>query len=195
MLDNSTVLTNSFSTTSLTKICSRCKVEKFVYAFAPRKNYRFKVSCRCRDCDRLVNRETHYRHIEKYRAQKRKYASEHKVEREAYNKIWRDKNPAKVKAIFQRAYTKNPDRFANARLMHEYGISLDKYNELFQIQKGLCAICDSSCKSGKRLSVDHNHDTGEVRGLLCRICNTAIGFFGDDIKKLRKAIAYIEKYE
>lgn len=58
-------------------------------------------------------------------------------------------------------------------LMATYGITPEKYAELLEAQKGLCAICGKA----KRLVVDHDHKTGEIRGLLCRICNGFLGLF------------------
>lgn len=59
-------------------------------------------------------------------------------------------------------------------LRHRYGIDIDAYESLLEQQGGVCAICDSP--PGKRpLDVDHDHDTGVVRGLLCPRCNTALG--------------------
>lgn len=58
-----------------------------------------------------------------------------------------------------------------------YGLSGDEYKAIHRFQKGLCAICNKPCSSGQRLSVDHDHDLGEVRGLLCRGCNTCLGWY------------------
>lgn len=67
-------------------------------------------------------------------------------------------------------------------------------------QKGLCAICHrpeiakSTSKRGgvKKLAVDHCHEEGHVRGLLCVRCNAGIGYFDDDVKRLQAAIDYIQ---
>jgi len=67
---------------------------------------------------------------------------------------------------------------------------------MFQEQNGVCAIC--GCKGDgrwKTLCVDHNHDTGNVRGLLCRSCNTALGQMKDDPSLLRNAVLYLESYQ
>lgn len=73
----------------------------------------------------------------------------------------------------------------------------DNYDELSQLQQGLCAICGDPetalRKSGKikELAADHNHETSEWRGLLCARCNTALGLFGDDPEILEAAINYL----
>lgn len=61
-------------------------------------------------------------------------------------------------------------------------------------QKGRCAICGiSASKLSKKLTIDHCHNTGILRGLLCMSCNTGLGFFCDDVSLLQKAQAYLRK--
>lgn len=83
-----------------------------------------------------------------------------------------------------------------------YGVDDFEFNRLMVEQKGLCAICEepeTRAKVGgdeaRKLSIDHNHDTMAVRGLLCAQCNYALGQFGDSLKLLRKASAYMQKHE
>jgi hypothetical protein len=57
-------------------------------------------------------------------------------------------------------------------------------------QGGKCGIC-GSVSNGKRLAIDHDHETGRVRGLLCQQCNTALGLFKDQVELLKKAIDYL----
>lgn len=78
--------------------------------------------------------------------------------------------------------------------LRKYGLSVDAYKRLRAAQGGRCAICREAVAAGgyaKRLCVDHDHDTGAVRGLLCRTCNLGIGFLRDDPGRLRAAIAYL----
>lgn len=72
---------------------------------------------------------------------------------------------------------------------------LETYKHLFDLQGGVCAICQSP-ENGRyaHLSVDHDHDTGKIRGLLCNNCNRGIGLLKDDPKILEQAKEYIEKY-
>lgn len=86
-------------------------------------------------------------------------------------------------------------------LKAKYNITLEKYEEMLALQRGLCAICRhpeiAKAKDGKtikRLSVDHNHATGEIRGLLCDNCNKAVGCMQDDILRLQSAINYLESH-
>jgi hypothetical protein len=70
-----------------------------------------------------------------------------------------------------------------------YGLSKEDYRRLLAAQNGLCAVCDE--KPERRLCVDHCHATGEVRGLLCGNCNTAIGLLADDPKRMLAAALYV----
>ena len=80
----------------------------------------------------------------------------------------------------------------------KYGMEQHEYQEMLQAQGGVCAICGNaeSSTNGKHidsLAVDHDHKTGSVRGLLCRRCNTLLGFAQDDIEILQRAIDYLSK--
>jgi hypothetical protein len=79
----------------------------------------------------------------------------------------------------------------NRGLVARYGITEERYQELFVQQKGCCAICDKP-SGEKRLHVDHDHATGRVRGLLCYPCNVGIGYLRDDPRKLRAAAQYLD---
>lgn len=78
----------------------------------------------------------------------------------------------------------------------QYGITPEKYDELFEKQKGRCAICDGHQRIfNKSLSIDHCHQTGKVRGLLCSGCNSLLGFAGDSCINLKYAIKYLKSFE
>lgn len=76
-------------------------------------------------------------------------------------------------------------------LKRRYGISSEQYLLLLEDQKEVCKICGLFCKTGRSLAVDHNHETGKVRGLLCSSCNVGLGNFKDDTNLLKKAIEYL----
>jgi hypothetical protein len=79
-------------------------------------------------------------------------------------------------------------------LKTRYGITAEDYDRMMDEQGGACAICKAECRIGLRLAVDHDHDTGKVRGLLCTHCNQAIGKLHDDPALIRKAADYLEKH-
>ncbi len=82
------------------------------------------------------------------------------------------------------------------RALAQYGLDEDLYSGLLETQGGKCAICGSlEGRSGLDLFVDHDHDTGAIRGLLCGNCNTGIGMLGDDPDRLETATAYLRKHK
>lgn len=83
----------------------------------------------------------------------------------------------------------NPERSRNNRLKSRYGITTEQRSALLDAQGGLCAICGSG---DVKLFVDHCHNTGDVRGLLCRGCNSMIGFAGDLSERLIAGARYLE---
>lgn len=79
----------------------------------------------------------------------------------------------------------------NRELRYNYGITLEDYESMFAAQHGACAICGRLQSDFKyRLSVDHNHETGTVRALLCVTCNHKIGVI-EDAAFMAKARAYL----
>lgn len=81
-----------------------------------------------------------------------------------------------------------------ARLKYVYGITEDEYNTLFDKQHGCCAICGvHQSQLTRRLHIDHDHQTGEIRGLLCMKCNRALGYFDDSIDHMTIAIQYLSR--
>jgi len=81
-----------------------------------------------------------------------------------------------------------PD-YRDAERARRYGLSLADYRALQERQGHACAICR---KLTRNLCIDHCHVTGRVRGLLCRSCNSALGFYADDPRLLRAALAYLQ---
>jgi len=109
----------------------------------------------------------------------------------AYDDSRKDKVSSRAKAW----YKANPRQVANTRLKKNYGITYDDYTSMLVSQDYSCLICnvhEDDCT--KSLNVDHDHITGEVRGLLCISCNFALGHFKDNIGLLEKAINYLRKH-
>lgn len=77
----------------------------------------------------------------------------------------------------------------------KYGLTTDQYNEMLFNQDSKCIICNKACTTGQTLSIDHDHHTKVVRGLLCRKCNSGIGLFDDSVELLEKALAYLKLYK
>ena len=95
----------------------------------------------------------------------------------------------------KRAYYKTTEgKKANLHhLKHKYGLKPTEYLEIFRVQNGKCAICGvSHLELNRRLSVDHDHATGQIRGLLCFHCNYLLGYAKDNPIILDKARQYLE---
>ncbi len=116
-------------------------------------------------------------------------------------------NPEKWDEIYKKQYQNKRenqgDLLSLIKVCNARKITLNDYAKLLEEQKNKCAICGneetcidgrSSDKKPRRLSIDHCHSTGKVRGLLCHACNIAIGKFKDDIELLKKAITYITQH-
>lgn len=91
------------------------------------------------------------------------------------------------------SYTKqvrkdNPDDYLKIQLK-KYGLTVPEFRQMAKEQGGKCKICGTT--PTYRLCVDHRHDTGKVRGLLCRACNKAIGNLGDTPEGVKKAYDYL----
>jgi hypothetical protein len=116
-------------------------------------------------------------------------SKELRQDRAAYMREWQRK-----------ARAADPDYGKNAYMKRIYKVDLDWFNRQFDLQKGVCAICDkpeTTVIHGRQISlaVDHCHDTGRVRGLLCRGCNNSIGHFNHNIRILKSAIDYLRKHD
>lgn len=104
----------------------------------------------------------------------------------------REVNDGKIKSR-----KKNPGRAKNADLKKSFGITIEEYNAILEKQKGVCAICgekETAKGNGgivRNLAVDHDHETGEIRGLLCSNCNNGLGRFKDSPNLLTNAIDYL----
>lgn len=82
----------------------------------------------------------------------------------------------------------SPSEESAYRVALKYGVSPEEYDRMCA---GGCMICGGSCGTGKRLAVDHDHETGAVRGVLCAACNLGLGKFKDNPWLLRRAIEYL----
>ena len=83
-----------------------------------------------------------------------------------------------------------------AESLKQYGLTMQCYDRLVELQGNQCAICGTTEPKGtstlNRWYVDHNHHTDEVRGLLCSTCNTGLGNFYDNADTLRRAADYLD---
>lgn len=99
---------------------------------------------------------------------------------------------------YQRVYKRNNPNGLDQVLARKYGMDEGAWERLLQAQGGLCAICKQPETAIRfsvvaRLSVDHDHESGAVRGLLCDACNRGIGNFKDDPDRLEAAATYLAR--
>lgn len=150
------------------KKCRHCNQEKPISEFSRQKKNKDGFGTKCKPCCKVLSQVYYHK----------------------------NKEHLKAKA---KAYMKANGGILNKKdidLRHRHGISLDEYNALLELQEGKCAICggnDYGAARYKHFTVDHNHVTGKIRGLLCGNCNTGLGQFKDNKEHLYKAIAYLEK--
>ncbi len=166
------------------KVCTKCGVNKKDTEYYLHKKGGTKRATCCIDCE-IIN-------------QRKKYYTEHckKVR----------------KALSERRLLKNPNywkekyaKYGRKRKLRDFGLTADDYNKMLKTQKGLCAICGQpetmliNCSNKEKrirpLSIDHDHKTGETRGLLCNKCNQGIARFDENIEYFANAISYIEKHK
>jgi predicted restriction endonuclease len=157
-------------------------------------------------------KQYHQDHKAKRNAGSRKYHHDHKVEINARHKRHCDerKDEVAVKnalyrlghkdeiAAYQKQYRQDHKAELAARnredkLIRKFGIDLEQYNQMLTAQDGRCAICGSHQNEYKKaFAVDHDHNTGKIRGLLCHKCNSLLGHAKDDIEILRSATRYLQ---
>ena len=122
---------------------------------------------------------------------RRRYAvtPEEKARKKAYKATPAVREKARA---YQREYLARPETRARAR-ERLYGISAHEQNALLAAQGGGCGICKTPLSLDRETHLDHDHDTGAVRGFLCGACNRAIGLMKDSPARLRAAAAYLER--
>lgn len=137
------------------------------------------------------------------------YRHKHQTDaRKAYMKVYNREHHKKryqgdIKLEIQE-YSRNRryadwEKVKDAELKVHYGLNLAEYKQILENQNGTCAICkqpETATVKGKirSLSVDHNHETGKVRGLLCGRCNSSVGLLGEDVNRMQAMIEYITKH-
>jgi len=169
-------------------VCTKCKRELSIKWFSKDKTKKSGYHPHCKTCRRVYGSvwQKLVRKIpevgDKWRKQNRESYSKHREKR-------RDEMRKRT-----------PEYKTSGVMKSLYGITLDQYNEMLKKQDGGCAICGKTETRKNmwgtgicRLNIDHDHNTGEVRGLLCHSCNFGLGAFFDSAQLLSKAIEYLQK--
>lgn len=147
------------------KRCGKCKVVKPVGEFQRNRRNSDGLQANCRACMKEINRDWYERN---------------KPKMAGLSRAWAAKNPEKAKAIGRRS-----------NLKRQYGLTSEDYDRLLESQGGKCAGC-GDCSDAAVLHVDHDHETGEVRGLLCGPCNRTIGMAMDRPDRLIGLTRYLQ---
>lgn len=87
-------------------------------------------------------------------------------------------------------------RWKSAQLKYQYGISVDDFDDMYRSQGGTCKICKTpfESKGSRRACVDHCHKGGQIRGLLCVLCNAGIGHFSESVELIEAAAEYVRNF-
>ena len=158
--------------------CSKCGEIKLTSEFpviTARRKKRYHSYCY--DCQNRYARDFRARDIEASRARENAYYRENAEHKREVTRQWRAATGYDRKNSLKRLY----------------GITLQEYQVLLDAQNGVCAVCGEP-PQGKRkfLAVDHDHETGQIRGLLCTTCNVGLGALRDSLELLHAALAYLE---
>jgi hypothetical protein len=197
------------------KRCTICELMKPVAGFYKRTASKDGYRNDCRDCISNRGREYYGNNAETRRKYSRDWAKNNpdlvaQRRREYYERKGKAQQRIKRAALTseeRKQYNADrradraadPERFQRYdvhRKMRQYGHTVETYDALLAEQGGSCAVCGGppagkAGAAGGRFHIDHDHVTGELRGLLCHFCNTGLGSLFDDVERLERAISYL----
>lgn len=177
----------------MNKVCTKCFDEKDLEDFPTKYGAKRKDGTRneykgsiCKICENKRKYEAKRRTPEKIVEYKRRSNERRRKSYLANKEKQNQRGKEWIKDLIDRK------EFKPKWLWSKYKITMEDYNELRERQNYSCAICGISEEDyGRALHVDHCHETGIVRGLLCFTCNSAIGLLKDNVKNLKAAINYL----
>ena len=165
------------------KVCNKCG--------KPSEFYKSRQGA-CKVCVRAEVKARRLADPEKIKAAKKAYYTKNADKCRAKTREWSKKNPERKREAWKKWKENNPGATRIADVRWRYGLQPDEYAALMKKQGGKCAICRTKPTGKRGLHVDHHHETGVVRGLLCSSCNTAIGMLRDNSIMIRRAAKYVE---
>lgn len=134
-----------------------------------------------------------YRLTKQYKKYRKLYMQ--KYYRRPYAKIKKNEQQRKYR-IINGFPKKHPLMVFRSYIKCKYNLSLSDYFNKLKRQRYKCAICKIKYRySGRRLSIDHNHTTGKIRGLLCHQCNAGLGNFKDNLNRIKAALNYLYRWD
>jgi hypothetical protein len=163
----------------------------------PEKRREYQANWREKNRDKIREKSRDYERSHKRAPRKytpRAEMSPERAERKREYMRWyyaahSDRESARAKEHWRTIGKFQKEENTAARRKRRYGLTPEKYKELFDSQVGMCAICNAR----QAQDIDHCRTTGKVRGLLCRACNLGLGMFGETIEGLELAIAYLKR--
>ncbi len=164
----------------LEQICTICQ-RSLAYNFFGKSSHTKKgITHQCSECKSSQAAIYYADNLDKVREQKRNYKRKRKNE---INAAWRErvKNDPSFRAQLREGVLKC-----------RYGITIQDYDTMLENQGGKCAICRRERLGKRKLCVDHDHATGKVRGLLCTVCNSALGFI--ESPRYERALEYLKRF-
>lgn len=164
------------------KTCRKCGESKPLEDFYAMAGMRDGHRNECKACNLRAKAERHRRNPEPARVRAKQWARD---------------NPERVAARTQKYRDDGRRRINDPRyhLKKTFGLTVDQYDEMLRAQGGGCAICGRLPRPDIALHVDHDHETGIVRGLTCFRCNNALGDFNDDPALLARASDYLDRHD
>lgn len=184
------------------KQCIKCKENKPLDSFYNKLNRKDGKSSWCKNCDNEHNKKWIKSNIDRYRDNRRDWRNKNtdKIKQYANTTYERERllKPEQARNRKNRWKVLNPEKDKlskfKSKLKSLYKMGLEDYNKLLNSQLECCAICGiDSRELKKKLNIDHSHEDGKVRELLCSNCNSGLGHFKDKIEFLEKAVEYLRK--
>ncbi len=182
----------------MTKLCSRCKVEKPFTEFHKRSDRPCGLQSWCKLCIAERNADP----VKKQIAVKHRMKPARQVQIAEYESS-EGRKQQRINRVESGAYRKSHNKWyagkgyrtmRNHHLIKTYGISIDRFEEILLEQSGKCAICPRTEAGGVGAwHVEHCHITKKVRGLTCHWCNVMLGMSGDNAERLREGADYLDR--
>lgn len=117
-----------------------------------------------------------------------------RIEALKYNRLhrWQRQNAVRARDMVRNWQRAHPEETRGHKRKTKYGIIDNQYEDMLEAQGYKCAICHDDLLAVASRHIDHCHNTGEVRGILCRRCNLGLGHFRDSIELLAAAAIYLD---
>ena len=120
-------------------------------------------------------------HRDAKKAKWKAYYESHKDEIKTKGKAYRDSHKKELKIYFKNYRVENKEKSRSRNLLKYYNITIEQYQQMILDQDNKCKICEQPF--AKTPCVDHNHETGEVRGILCNGCNIRVGSMESELRE------------